>query len=132
MRRNSFTYQAISFIRGVVFSLALLLSIISPVYAQTQTWSGVCVGPTQLNSNTNASDVATIQGIQCLVANIFTVIITVIGLAGFVMFIVGAFRYMVSGGNSKGTETAKNTLTFMVIGITVALSGFIILNLLST
>lgn len=132
MRRLSFTYQVISFFRAALLTLALLANVVAPVYAQTQAWSGVCVGPAQLNEATVASDVATIQGVQCLLANIFTVIITIIGLAGFVMFIVGAFRYLLSGGNSKGTETAKNTFTFMVVGIVVALSGFIILNLLSS
>ncbi len=132
MKRSSAVYKLISFIRGFIFALAIFSAVISPVYAQTQTWSGVCVGPDKLNDSTSATDVATLQGIQCLLANIFTVILTVIGLAGFVMFIVGAFRYLLSGGNTKGTETAKNTFTFMVIGIIVALSGFIVLNLLSS
>lgn len=136
MKRSSFGYSVISFIRGFIFSVAIMASVFSPVYAQTQEWSGVCVGPKDMvvkggKTVTDASDVATIQGVQCLLANIFSVIISVIGLAGFVMFIVGSFRYLLSGGNSKGTETAKNTFTFMVIGIIVALSGFILLNLLS-
>lgn len=132
MRRLSFTYQVISFFRAALFTVALLANVAMPVYAQTQAWSGVCVGPEQMNAATNASDVATIQGVQCLLANIFTVIITIIGLAGFVMFIVGAFRYLLSGSNSKGVDTARQTITSMVIGIIVALSGFIILNLLSS
>lgn len=132
MKRKSLLYSGISFLRGFIFAVVLFSSIIAPVYAQTQAWSGVCVGREDLNPNTHANDVATLQGIQCLLANVFTVIITVIGLAGFVMFIVGAFRYLTSGGNTKGTETAKNTFTFMVIGIIVTLSGFIVLNLLSS
>ena len=110
----------------------IFLSAATPAHAQTQAWSGVCVGPADLNDTTNATDVATLQGLECMIANVFTVIIGVIGLAGFVMFIIGSFRYLTSGGNSKGTETAKNTFTFAVIGLIVALSGFILLNLLST
>lgn len=132
MKRSSLKYSVIAFLRGFIFAVVLWASIIAPVYAQTQEWSGVCVGPAQINDTTTANDVATLQGIQCLLANIFTIIITLIGLAGFVMFIVGAFRYLLSGGNTKGTETAKNTFTFMVIGIVVALSGFIVLNLISS
>jgi hypothetical protein len=124
--------KIVPFIRGFLVAIAIFASVISPVYAQTQAWSGVCVGEPGLNSNTDASDVATLQGAQCMLANTFTVIISIIGLAGFVMFIVGAFRYLTSGGNSKGTEAAKNTLQFMVIGIVVALSGFIVINLISS
>lgn len=110
--------------------IAFLLSSLmfpSVVHAQGQ-WTGVCVG----DEITGGEDVATLQGVQCLIANAFSVIITVIGLAGFVMFIIGSFRWMLSGGNTKGTETARNTMTFAVIGIVVALSGFIILNLIAS
>lgn len=88
-------------------------------------WSGVCVGG-------DDNDVATIQGLECLIANVFQVILTVIGLAGFVMMIIGAFRWLVSGGNAKGVEAARNTITFAVVGLVVALSAFIVLNLIAS
>ena len=87
-----------------------------------QTWRGTCV---------SEDGVATIQGLRCLIANILSIAITGIGFAGFIMLIVGGFRYLTSGGNSKGTETAKNTITFAVIGLVVALSSFVILNLIA-
>jgi hypothetical protein len=86
-----------------------------------QTWSGDCV----------EGGVATIQGLRCIIANVLSVAITGIGLAGFIMLIIGGFRYLASGGNSKGAETAKNTITFAVIGLVVALSSFVILNLIA-
>lgn len=112
-----------------LFSIALILSLLSfgmatPAQAQTQAWEGVCV-------YTADPDVATIQGLQCLIANVLSVAITLIGLAGFVMILVGAFRYLLSGGNSKETEQARNTLTYSIIGLVLALSAFIILNLLA-
>ncbi len=101
-----------------------MISAAYPVYAQTQAWTGVCVaGPD--------NDVATIQGFQCLVANVLSIAITGIGLAGFVMLIIGAFKYLLSGGNAKGAEDGKNTMTFAVIGLVVALSAFFILRILA-
>ena len=79
-----------------------------------------------------AADVATIRGLQCLVANILMVAITIIGLAGFVMMIFGSIKLMVSGGQAKGTEEAKNTLTYAVIGLAVALSAFFIINIIAS
>lgn len=96
----------------------------SPAAAQTADWSGVCVGGAD-------NDVATIQGLECLIANIFTVIITLIGLAAFVMLIIGSVRWLLSGGNSSNVEKARNTMTYAVIGIVVALSAFIVLNLIA-
>lgn len=89
------------------------------------------VGPEEWEGTCTQSGVATIQGLRCLVGNILSVAVTLIGFAGFVMIIVGAFRYLVSGGNSKDTEKAKNTLTFAVIGLIVALSAYVILFLIS-
>jgi hypothetical protein len=110
--------------------LLLLSSMTSPVAAQTEDWSGVCVGSADLGG-VDASEVATFQGLECLIANIFVVIITIIGLAGFVMFIIGSVRWLISGGNSKGIDSAKGTMTYAVVGIVVSVSAFIILNLIA-
>lgn len=101
------------------------LLAVMPAHAQTVAWSGVCVGGVN-------NDVATIQGLECMIANVFTIIITLIGMSGFVMMIVASFRYLISGGNTKGTEMARQTFVFAVAGIVVALSSFIALNLVSS
>lgn len=79
----------------------------------------------------DANDVATIQGFACLIGNILSVAITLIGMLALVMFIAASFRYLTSGGNSKSTEQAKGTITYAVVGLVVAISAFIILNLIS-
>ncbi len=99
----------------------------TPAHAQTRSWTGVCVGPAP-----GQQDVATIQGLECLIANIFTVIITVIGLAGFVMFVIGGLTWMIAGGDTNKVATARNSMTYTVIGMVVTLSAFIILNLIAS
>ena len=96
-------------------------------------WKGDCVeNVTKVVDGQSVNfDVATIQGLRCMIANVLSVAITGIGLAGFIMLIVGSFRYIASGGNTKGAETAKNTITFAVIGLVVALSSFVILNIIA-
>lgn len=107
-----------------VFAISTALSSYflsaSPAFAQSA-WGGDCV----------INGVATIQGIGCLLANIFNVFISVLGIIAFMMLIVGGFKYMLSGGNSKGIESARSTITFAIVGIVVALSAFIILNLIA-
>lgn len=123
---KSISYCIISF----TLLLSVFLTTAQPALAvsQPKPWSGVCVG----GAIPGGSDVATLQGFECLIANVFSVIISVIGISGFAMFIIGAFRWMLSGNDSKGVETAKNTMTFAIIGIVVAISGFIILNLIAS
>lgn len=100
---------------------ALFLGRAEHASAQTMPWRWDCVN----------NGVATIQGLECLIANVFMVIITLTGFSAFIMFIVAGFRWMLSGGNSKGMESARNTMTFAVVGIVVSLSAYIILNLIS-
>lgn len=108
------------FIELFLVSGALLAP--APALAQApQAWSGICV----------ENGVATIQGIQCLLANLLSVAIPMIGFAAFIMFIIGGFKYLLSGGNPKGTESARNTMKFAVVGIVISLSAFILLNLIS-
>lgn len=107
--------------------LAAYLLTATPAQAQTRAWTGVCVGSAE-----GQQDVATIQGLECLIANVFTVIITIIGLAGFVMFVVGGVTWMISGGDSGKLQSAKGSMTYAVVGMVVALSAFIILNLIAS
>lgn len=118
--------------RRLLTALTTLTGAVTPLVfpsiarAQTSVWQGVCVAADQ-----GYADVATIQGIQCLLANVMSVFISLIGIAGFIMMVVGSFRYIISGGNSKGADTAKNTITFAVVGLAVALSAFVIINLIA-
>ena len=114
-----------------VFLILTFLSVAAPVRAQApKEWEDACVREVT-NSDGSTDKVATIQGIQCLIANVFSVAITILGLVGFVMLVIGSFYYLLSGGNSKGVETAQKTFTYAIIGLVVALSSFIILRFLA-
>lgn len=98
--------------------------IVKPVQAQTKSWD-------QINDNCVIEGVASIQGIGCLLANILSVVLTLIGIAGFIMIIYAAFNLLLSAGKSQEVEKSKNTITFAIIGLILALSAFIIINLIS-
>lgn len=104
-------------------SLMFLYSAL-PAKAATTGWSGVCI-------DTDNPDVATIQGFQCLIARLLSNFLTLVGIVSFLMFVVSGIRIMLSGGNSQAVEKSKSSITFAVVGLVVALSSFIILNLLS-
>jgi hypothetical protein len=103
---------------------AALLLKASPVFAQTSPWEGVCV-------STSDPDVATLQGLQCLLANVLSTFLTIVGIAAFIMLIVSSFRILLSGGDSQAMEKAKNSITYAIIGLVVAVSAFVILNLIA-
>lgn len=128
MRRALSKFQTILnvLVAYIVPQLAVL-PLAAKIYAQGNVWTGVCVGSTMA-----AADVATIQGLECLIANVFGVIITVIGLAGFTMLIIASFRWLASGGNTKQVDTAKGTMTYAIVGLVVSLSAFIVIELLAS
>ena len=101
-----------------------LFPIVKQVQAQTKEWQTI-------SEHCVINDVATIQGVGCLLANVLSVVLRLLGLAGFVMIIYAAFNLLMSAGNSQKVEELKKTITFAVIGIIVALSAFIIVNLIA-
>lgn len=105
--------------------------LVPQAQAQTTTWKGVCVGAGSTADGVSRTDVATLQGAQCLLANILSIFLTTMGLTGFIMLIVASFRWMLSGGNSQQVEKAGKTIVFVVVGLLIALSSFIILNILA-
>ena len=107
---------------AIAFSVGGSL-LVSPIYAQnTQPWAGRCVG-TGVNG-----DVATIQGLECLFYNVLQVIVMVAGLAFFVMFISGGFKYLFSSSDQKAVAAASSTLTMAIIGLVGIIASWLILS----
>ncbi|SRR5258708_4061841 len=125
--RLFFRSLPLSFVLFFVFCAPFFL--VTPIiHAQTlKPWdqaNSICVGGAD-------RDVATIAGVQCLVANILSVAITLVGMAGFVMMIFGAFKLMVAGNNAKGMEDSRATIGFAVLGLIVALASYMIVNFIA-
>ena len=114
---------------GISLATATFLSAALPARAQQAWEEGRCV--TNISVGGQSTPVATFQGIECLIANVLSVAVTLIGFIAFIMVIYGAFLFLTSGGSSKGTEAGRQAITYAVIGIVVALLAFWILRLIS-
>lgn len=112
-----------------VFTLIVSLSLIfsSPVHAQSNWLNTQCVG----QRNGIDDDIATIKGFECVFQNIIAYAISFIGLAVFVMLIVGAFRLLLSSGDTKNVEEGKQIVTNALLGLILAISAWFILNLIA-
>lgn len=110
---------------SLILNTYYLILNTSPVLAQaTKAWSGKCLG-TGL-----ASDVATIQGLECLFYNVLQVIVGFAGLAFFIMFIIGGFKYLFSSGDDKRVAVASATLTMAIFGLIGVIASWFILKLI--
>ncbi|MFZ3301482.1 MAG: pilin [Microgenomates group bacterium] len=64
--------------------------------------------------------------------NLISAALAMGGIALFIMFLSGGFKYLTSGGDPKATEGAQKTLTYAITGIVVLAGAFLILKIIST
>jgi hypothetical protein len=64
--------------------------------------------------------------------NLTRALIFLIGSISVVMIIVGGLRYVLSNGDSKGAESARNTILYAVIGVIIAISALGIVNFVTS
>lgn len=53
--------------------------------------------------------------------------LSLVGIASIVMIVVSGFNYLASGGDKEGLARAKNTLTYSIVGLVLAISAWLIL-----
>ena len=89
------------------------------VYAQVQDW-GSCV----------VDGVPPLKCLEVVVSNIVFVTTTFALLILLIMLIIGAFRFIVSGGNQDKLKIAKGTITSAFIGLALFLGAYLLLNII--
>jgi len=73
-----------------------------------------------------------LQDLEFVFHRLLTGVFALAGLAAFVYLLIGGFKYITAGGDEKAVATAKQTLTYAVVGLVIVVSGYILLNTLST
>lgn len=89
------------------------------VYAQIKDW-GSCV----------VDGIPTLKCLEVVFGNILFMSSGLIILVLFIMFVVGAFRYLTSFGNPESVKKAQGTLRYALIGFILFVSSYLILNVI--
>ncbi|PJB48484.1 hypothetical protein CO104_01220 [Candidatus Collierbacteria bacterium CG_4_9_14_3_um_filter_43_16] len=92
----------------------MTFSFIPQAYAAVE-WSGLCVG--QNVAGVDATDVASIQGISCLLINILQPIPGLIALVAVGIIIMAGIRLTTAGAEPKAIASAWSMFTWAVIGL---------------
>lgn len=113
----------------IILFLALFINltsyILNPnlVYAQsTSSWSEHCA-PT-----IDGEKVASIQGLECLFANVLVVVTYIAGISFFFMFIVNGFKYIFSSSDQKQLAQISSSITLAVIGLAGVIISWLVLS----
>lgn len=80
-------------------------TFVTPAYAAA--WTGECV----------SDGVATIQGIECVLANLIDPIPALIALVAVGMIIMAGIRIVNAGSDPKALAAAWNSFTYAIVGL---------------
>jgi hypothetical protein len=75
----------------------------------------------------NVDGVATLRGLEGIFKNIISSLLFIAGIALFIMLVVGGIKFITSGGDPKGLEAAKKTLTYAIGGIVLVAISYLII-----
>lgn len=112
--------------KKIVF-LLILVAILLPYAAFAVTLNleyPVLPGAPNINNPEN-------QGLDSLIAWFYVFIISIAGVAAFIMIIWGGIQWMSSSGNTTATTEAKDKIQKAVLGLLLILSSFIILQIIN-
>ncbi len=70
---------------------------------------------------------AAISELENIFSNILGLVAALAALGCFIMLIVGGFKYLTSGGDQKATASARNTITYAIIGLILLIVAWLIL-----
>jgi hypothetical protein len=63
-----------------------------------------------------------------IIRNIMMWLLALVGIIGVIGFVIAGILYLTAAGDSSKAETAKNAMTYSIIGVIVALMGFVIIQ----
>lgn len=108
---------------GLIGAMGLLPS--TAVYADAA--ADACKGIKLIDPSAKCNDADEgTRGFSTLIKRVINVFSVVIGSIAVIMIIIGGFRYIISGGDSSATKSAKDTIMYAVIGLVIVLFAQVI------
>lgn len=101
-----------------VSSLSLVQAVTCPEEGNWTIVSGVCVP-----ADTGLSN----QPVENILKNFMNWLLAILGFIGIIAFVISGMQYLLSAGDDNTITTAKRNMKYSIIGIAVALSGYIII-----
>lgn len=71
---------------------------------------------------------ATFGCLEPIFGNVVGALTALLGVALFIMFVIGGYGFMFSGGDQKKLEKARGTLTAAISGVVIIVVAYLILR----
>lgn len=75
---------------------------------------------------------AKLSDIETVIKNVIGLLTPFAAVALLIMLVVGAFKFVTSGGDPKAVAGARSTLTYAVLGVILVVASYLILKLIGT
>ena len=75
---------------------------------------------------------ATLGNLNQVFGSVISQLLTLVGMLAVVMLVVGGYKYLMAGTDKDAASKARNTLTYVVLGLILAVSAWMIINLVGT
>jgi type III secretory pathway component EscT len=86
--------------------------------------------PSTVHATNFGAEPAMFPHLEIIFTNILNLIIPIVGIAVFIMLLVGGFGFLTSGASPEKSAKAKQTITWAVIGLIVILAIWFVLRLI--
>ncbi|MFZ2299665.1 MAG: pilin [Candidatus Moraniibacteriota bacterium] len=106
------------FISGIIF-LFVAVAQAAPIVCHGQIRAGVCF-PTGTGLSSSP--------VESLLMNFMWWLLALVGMIAIIAFVISGIQYLVSAGDEGMIETAKRNMTYSIVGVLVALSGWVIIQ----
>lgn len=103
----------------------LALLVLSLVFSPSSVYAVDCT------ANANACP-AQISSLLTVMEKVISFLAPVAAIAFFIMLVIGAYKFITSGGDPKGVGAARSTITYAVIGVVLVVAAWLILQLIGS
>ena len=99
---------------------SLVAAAVSPVTVFAQGW---------LTGQTNvASSNLPVSSVYGIISNTLSWLLAVLGFIAVMGFVISGLQYLLAAGDEGMAERAKNSMKFSIIGVIVALMGYVVIR----
>jgi hypothetical protein len=122
-------------IKQLILAFALVTGIASTAFAGTASAINVfpgCGAGAQGGGSTSVFGAAGTYNASSMAKIIVNTMLFILGILAVIMIIVSGIKYVTSNGDASKIKSAKDTLTYSIVGLVVAILAYAIVNYVVT
>ena len=114
-------------IKNMAATSLILTFFVAPLYVSAQNLGGEYDKGLTKSKYNDAGNLS----VTDIIIKVISWLLRILAILAVLVLIIAGIMYILSGGDEGKVETAKSWITYAIIGLIVALLGWVIVNLVS-